>query len=326
MPATFADSPSITETIPRQRKPSPLPPGAIAEEPATPEKVLFDDGTPILVSYDEIPEWYQDNEFIRHGYRPVSNSTHACFASWLYLHNETVNIYSHLVPAVFFLASEGMFYQYLQVKYPEATLSDHAIFAFFLLTAVICLGLSTTYHTLMNHSLQVSELWLRLDFVGIIVLTLGDFVSGIYMVFYCEPLLRRIYWGMIISLSCITIMILVNPKFQGPRWRTFRVCTFVGTGLSGFAPLIHGISIYGFAQMMVQSGMPYYLGEGGLLILGALFYTMRMPESIKPGRFDIFGCSHQIFHVLVVLATVVQLVGILSAFDYNYNHSECRLP
>lgn len=203
MQVTFTDSPSTTETLPRQRKPSPLPRGAIAEEPATPEKVLFDDGTPIL--YDEIPEWYQDNEFIRYGYRPVSNSTHACFASWLYLHNESVNIYSHLVPAVFFLASEGMFYRYLQVKYPEATLSDHAIFAFFLLTAVICLGLSTTYHTLMNHSLQVSELWLRLDFVGIIVLTLGDFVSGIYMVFYCEPLLRRIYWGMVCSLPHVSV-------------------------------------------------------------------------------------------------------------------------
>lgn len=201
MQTTFADSPSITETHLRQRMPSPLPPGAFSEEPATPEKVLFNDGAPILVSYEETPEWYQDNEFIRHGYRPVSNSTHACFASWLYLHNETVNIYSRLVPAVFFLAVEGMFYQYLQVKYPQATLSDHAIFAFFLLTAVICLGLSTTYHTLMNHSLQVSELLLRLDFVGIIVLTLGDFVSGIYMVFYCEPLLRRIYWGMVWSIT-----------------------------------------------------------------------------------------------------------------------------
>ena len=40
-----------------------------------------------------------------------------------------------------------------------------------------------------------------------------------------------------------------------------------------------------------------------------------MPESLKPGRFDFFGCSHQIFHILVVLATAVHLVGILSAFD-----------
>jgi adiponectin receptor len=40
-----------------------------------------------------------------------------------------------------------------------------------------------------------------------------------------------------------------------------------------------------------------------------------MPEALKPGRFDILGCSHQVFHVLVVIATTVHLVGILSAYD-----------
>ncbi len=69
-------------------------------------------------------------------------------------------------------------------------------------------------------------------------------------------------------------MILMNPKFEGPRWRTFRVCTFVGTGLSGFAPLAHGLNLFGLSRMMEQSGMPYYLVEGLLLILGALFYTV----------------------------------------------------
>jgi adiponectin receptor len=75
-------------------------------------------------------------------------------------------------------------------------------------------------------------------------------------------------------LSLATIFILLNPKFQGPRWRTFRVCTFVGTGLSGLAPLVHGIIIFGFSQMEKQSGMAYYVGEGLLLMLGALFYTV----------------------------------------------------
>ena len=49
-----------------------------------------------------------------------------------------------------------------------------------------------------------------------------------------------------------------------------------------------------------------------------------MPETLKPGRFDFFGCSHQIFHVLVVLATIVHLLGIVLAFDYNYHHRQCQ--
>jgi adiponectin receptor len=139
-------------------------------------------------------------------------------------------------------------------------------------------------------------------------------------------------------------LILVHPKFQGPRCRTFRVCIFVGTGLSGLAPLLHGIIVFGFSNMVKQSGMPYYFAKGFFLLLGTLFYAVsiqytipkitnrntdkylqkRIPEALKPGKFDIFGASHQIFHLLVVFATVVQLVGILSAFDYNYNRT-CSL-
>ena len=69
--------------------------------------------------------------------------------------------------------------------------------------------------------------------------------------------------------------------------------------------------------------MPYYLLEGGILVLGAGFYATRCPESIKPGKFDLVGCSHNIFHVLVVLATTVHLIGIWEAFGYNYHHRRC---
>lgn len=91
--------------------------------------------------------------------------------------------------------------------------------------------------------------------------------------------------------------------------------------------------------MMKQSGMPFYFLEGFLLMSGALVYTVgahhvatfpmlitlqtRIPESLKPGCFDIFGCSHQIFHMLVVLATITHFMGILSAFDYNFHHRVC---
>jgi adiponectin receptor len=75
---------------------------------------------------------------------------------------------------------------------------------------------------------------------------------------------------------------LVSPKFQGRRWRTFHVCIFVGTGMSGLAPLAHGIIIFGFEQMMKQSGMPYYILEGLLLLLGAFFYIVSSVLVIPP--------------------------------------------
>ncbi|KAB8212954.1 hemolysin-III channel protein Izh2 [Aspergillus novoparasiticus] len=245
-----------------------------------------------LLFYDEIPPSYQDNPFILCGYRPVTDSIRASLASWLSLHNSTVHIYSHLLPSILFLVAEGAMYRYLHVRYSNATIIDP-----------ICLGLSATYHTLRNYSAKVSNVWLRLDFVGIILLTLGNFVSGIFMVFCCESVLQRIYWAMMITLSLVTAVMPAHPKCQDHRWRTFRVCAFVGTGLSGVAPLTHGVELFGLAQMLKHLGMAYYLGEGLLLILGAIFYTLRIPELWRPGKFDIFGSSHQIFHVLVVLAT-----------------------
>lgn len=37
------------------------------------------------------------------------------------------------------------------------------------------------------------------------------------------------------------------------------------------------------------------------LILAALFYGSHLPEALLPGKFDILGSSHQLFHVFVYL-------------------------
>jgi len=35
--------------------------------------------------------------------------------------------------------------------------------------------------------------------------------------------------------------------------------------------------------------------------------------------FDLFGASHQIFHVLILLAVVSHFISLLIAFDYKYS-------
>ncbi|KAI0856722.1 mPR-like GPCR protein [Xylaria cubensis] len=277
-----------------------------------------------LISYEELPAWHQDNPFIRHGYRPISRSTIACLRSLAYLHNETLNIYTHLIPAAAALfVGVAWVLSYLRQRYVDVGVSDYAILAFLLSAAAACLGISSAYHTLMSHSRDVEARWLRLDFVGIIILIVGSFVSGIHVEFWCEWTERKIYWAMSVSLGIVSIVIMVAPYFQGPKWRTFRLVVLVATGLSGLAPIIHGIHMFGFAQMVKQSGLPYYLAEGGLFLIGAVTYASRFPECIKPGTFDIFGSSHQIFHILVVVATLVHLIGILNALDYNYHNRQC---
>lgn len=154
---------------------------------------------PLLCAYEELPLWYKEseNEYIRHGYRPELQSTWACLSSWTYVHNESFNIYSHLIAALSFLVGLFIMDRLMVWRYPAATIVDRAVFAFFVSAGVGAFTLSFLYHTFTCHSLRFSTLWLQLDFVGIVTLTLGGFISGIYVGFYCDPALQKIYWSMV---------------------------------------------------------------------------------------------------------------------------------
>lgn len=154
---------------------------------------------PILLSYDQMPKWFrqESNKYILSGYRDISGSFITSLCSLSYLHNESVNIYSHLIPAVFFFLGEW----YIQ-QYSEVTGADSIALSIFMLAAVTCLSLSVAYHTLMNHSKRVGHFCLRLDMLGVVVFILGDLVLGIYLVFWCERLLRNIYWSLVSRTPC----------------------------------------------------------------------------------------------------------------------------
>ena len=160
-------------------------------------------GRPVLLSFDQMPEWFriESNKWVHHGYRPISGSVHTSFCSWSYLHNESVNIYSHLIPAVIFFLGEWYIQQYLTSRYSDVTTADFIAFSIFMSSAVTCLSLSAIYHTLMNHSQHVEHLCLRMDMLGVVIFILGDLVLGIYMVFWCEPLPRKTYWSMVSQCS-----------------------------------------------------------------------------------------------------------------------------
>lgn len=43
----------------------------------------------------------------------------------------------------------------------------------------------------------------------------------------------------------------------------------------------------------------------------------------KRGKFNIWGASHQLFHLFVVAAVGVHLVGLLYSLDYNLTERAC---
>ena len=158
---------------------------------------IFPRAVPKLHSSDEVPSWYAHNAFILSAYRPVTKSTRLCVQSLAYLHNETINVYSHLIPAIVSLLWSYSFSRTFTERFPHASWMDEFVFRIFLTTCVICFGTSAAYHTLICHSKTFADLWVRLDYVAIVVQIVGSFIPGLYFAFYCEPNLQRLYWSMV---------------------------------------------------------------------------------------------------------------------------------
>lgn len=58
--------------------------------------------------------------------------------------------------------------------------------------------------------------------------------------------------------------------------------------------------------------------------IGVLLILTQIPEKLSPGNYDIYGNSHQILHVAVILAGLAHFWGLVKAFDYLHTRGyEC---
>lgn len=179
----------------------------------------------------------------------------------------------------------------------------HAItrwpFFTFLGGAMFCLLASSTCHLLSCHSERLSYILLRFDYAGIAALISTSFYPPIYYSFMCHPFFRNLYLGFITVLGITTIVFSLLPVFQKPEFRIFRASLFFGMGISGVAPVLHKLILYNGQPEAVETTI-YEILMGLFYGFGALIYATRIPERWKPGKFDIAGHSHQLFHILVV--------------------------
>ncbi|KAK4223219.1 hemolysin-III related-domain-containing protein [Podospora fimiseda] len=275
-----------------------------------------------LLNANQLPNWYAHNTYLLSGYRPITKSTPFCFQSLFHLHNETINIYSHLLPAMIALSANCNLHLYFTQHYPSSLFLDRLAIHIYLTTSLICFGISSFYHTLNCHSQTYSELWARWDYAAIILQTVGSFTSGVYVTFYHHPNLQNLYWTTTIIGGLTSIIIVINPKFQTPKFRSLRISTFITMGLSGLLPIIHAACIYPWDLLNEKAGLGYYLVEGLSLVIGTVFYVTHFPESWAPRKFDILGASHQIFHGFVVVAAVIHIYGLLSVYDWIYKNPQ----
>jgi adiponectin receptor len=275
-----------------------------------------------LTSFEKLPKFLADNEFILHGYR-VHFSFKLCLESLFRRHNETLNVWTHLIGTLVFTVLAV--FTYVKIlpnvtkRIPIAT--DYAIFAVFFFGAHAQMLFSTIYHLFSAHSAGVAKWLARLDYMGICLMIVGSYYPPLYyMLRPCHPDLMRIHLSAISLLGVIGLFVVAFPRLQGPKFRVFRAIFFVVFGLYIIIPLPQIISLMGIKYVWPLLWRLSIMGA--LYILGATFYASRCPERCCPGKLDYGWYSHPIWHLFVIAAGLMQFYNCIYAYT-NYNMLDC---
>lgn len=264
-----------------------------------------------VVSHWELPHWMRDNDYLWHMHRPQLPSFKECFGSMFRIHTETGNIWTHFLGLI--LVIIAMLFVYLSPStsigdFPKG-LEEYLVFTAFFIGATLCLAFSWLFHTCSCHSKKTSKLFSKLDYTGIACMIMGSFVPCMYYGFYCHYYEKLAYSLCITVLGLSSIIVSLWDKFATPAFRAVRAGVFLALGCSGIVPIIHMLYIHGIREGSEQSSLGWLILMGICYIVGALLYALRIPERFFPGRCNLIFQSHQIFHILVVVACLIHLHG-----------------
>lgn len=275
-----------------------------------------------LISYHTLPPVWRNNDFIHSGYRfiPV-NQWRLLIGSAFRVHNETGSIQTHLWGLVMIL-----FLFWMDAGLDDNTTAmDRFIQTLYLIAAAKCLTCSVSWHVMAGCSDQQWFLCFAcIDYTGIAMLVAASLMTLVYNGFYCQSDVIAAYAVCFATLGCTMGFIPWYPWFDDPKNRTLKIMLFIFMALSGVLPFTHAALLHGlgpvieFYKPVIPSVASY--------ITGVVLYGFRIPECWAPGRFDIIGHSHQLWHIAIVLAILLHYRAILIFHASRFEFSCVAVP
>jgi len=254
---------------------------------------------------------HQRSPFVLSGYRKNAKSHWYCFKSMFRLHNETVNIWTHFIGAVWFLYRLTSFIRYE----PNILTVDGIAVVFSIAGALGCMTCSTLFHTFsaITHEHTYHKCH-RCDLIGILGVIFAFYIGGVAVVFANHPGLRLFYLAYsVIACSCGSLPII----FAAIRLnRVLSFCALSICSFSGFIPVVHFLIV---ANAVETAAVAVPFGIGSIAVaLGGFFFFTGYPECKYPGRYDLFFSSHQIWHVLVFFGLAALLESFIAVYRTRF--------
>ncbi|XP_047461880.1 progestin and adipoQ receptor family member VII, a [Mugil cephalus] len=267
---------------------------------------------PDTVRDSEVPHYFRER-YVCSGYRKLDQNWRYYFLSLFQRHNETVNIWTHLLACLVFLAklnklSETVDFAGDAHSWPLLVL---------IVSSFIYSAFSATAHLLGGKSVLCNYCFFFLDYVGVAQYQYGSAVVHFYYA-VDESLYRQVkglFMPTATLLSCLSCLGCCFGKYANHRLPTWvrKVCQVVPSALAYIwdsSPVAMRLLSWSSTDSTIVS----HFGQVAFFISCAFFFTFPLPECCFPGRCDFLGHSHQIFHLLLSCCTLCQIHA--SHLDY----------
>ncbi|KAH8388532.1 hypothetical protein KR093_008932 [Drosophila rubida] len=255
-----------------------------------------------LLHWQDMPKYLQFNPYVLKGYRPLQTFK-GCLLSLFYWHNETINILTHAIPIFYILAIvPGLMpwdsgYKFLSFCHVFGSVAPWC-------------G-SFVYHLFMNieKGENVYYTLLKLDMVGIWVSQSFGALPLVTATTLCfNPFLK---WLIIVSYCLLSLWGLYKALTASSPWQR-RLCFALPFAMRSVLTFLRIRGMVGGSHMALSH---VYL-QDGVSILGGAIGAMRIPEKWFPGLVDFYLNSHNIMHVLVVVAVYSMHKATIKDFEW----------
>lgn len=247
---------------------------------------------------DQVP-LYIHRFRIESGYRKGYDWNNVALSLFAF-HNETGNIWTHLIPVFGFTA----WWMWFWITW-DGDFWDGVMLHISIVAALATFVLSTFYHLTCCISEQVCNCGLSLDIGGIAVTIVGTYFAQCTFFFY-KCYFHHWLFYVLVSLSFGAVGAALRPFIPWIHQLMFSI-----TVLFSIVPLIHYLKAISDFEP-VEYDFWFYdvfaLEVGGILcfVIGFVVYWTCFPEVFsKSGRFDLVGHSHQLWHLFVNIALIL---------------------
>eukprot|EP01125_Pyxidicula_operculata_P000089 TRINITY_DN1012_c0_g1_i2.p1 TRINITY_DN1012_c0_g1~~TRINITY_DN1012_c0_g1_i2.p1 ORF type:complete len:277 (-),score=11.61 TRINITY_DN1012_c0_g1_i2:78-908(-) len=235
-----------------------------------------------------VPE-YLKSHFINKGYRVGYTSFNRISQSLFELHNETVNIWTHLLLAIYWIR-EGIWW----LNTGSQGVDLVAILVYIVMCA-FCLLSSASYHLYHVRDFGIFKLTRSIDFIGTSCIMISSNFVLVHFSFWCFPGLTQLY---MFTTLVAGFTLLYLPFSRVAERTTLRVIAYCSVMV---VPLVECVHLYHLEDRHAIELSKHVMLSVVYYAIGLVFYVSKFPEVLFPGKFDFIGHSHQFWHIFVFL-------------------------